>query len=179
MKTILAACIIILLTLPSAWACSCVGERISEKQQVAKAYAQASLIFTGRVTSVEKVTRVDTVHARSRHSGRDTVYNIPHSDVRYTFAVSRVWKGKPIGPTVVLVTAGPSSSCGVSYAVGSERLVYAHSVDEEDNHRGSTRKIPPYYSTGLCTRTKELRYTQRREIRQLGHLAKKAQSEAS
>lgn len=170
MKTLLLASVLFLVS-SRAWACSCVGERISEKAKIAKAQAQASLVFTGRVTSEELVEMADTAHVRSR-SGRDTVLTARQQFRKYTFAVIQQLKGQPVASSVVVFTAGPSSSCGVSYRVGAEFVVFAHVVDTASNARGAERKIAPYFVTGLCTRTKELRYSRAAELRQLKRLAR-------
>ncbi|MCC2548624.1 hypothetical protein LJY25_19405 [Hymenobacter sp. BT175] len=163
---------ILLFLLPDARACSCVTENIPQKQQIAKAYAQASLIFTGRVTAVEDVTSMDTTQLTSPATGRDTLLISRRQFRRYTFAVQRQLKGVAVGPTVMIVTDGPGSSCGVSYAVGSERLVYAYTVDMTQDLAGVVKKVAPYFVTGMCTRTQELRYTQAAELKQLRKLAK-------
>ena len=169
MKTIFLAWVL-LLNLSPAWACSCVEERISEKAKIAKARAQASLVFTGCVTAAEVVEMTDTAHLRAR-AGQDTVVTTRQQYRRYTFAVIRQLKGHSAATSVVVFTAGPGSSCGVSYRVGAELVVFAYMVDAADNLRGGTKKIPPYFVTGLCTRTKDLRSTKPAELRQLKRLA--------
>lgn len=170
MKTILLVWVL-LLNLCPAWACACVEERIPEKAKIAKAQAQAGLIFTGRVTSAEVVEMTDTAHLRVR-AGRDTVVTTRQQYRKYTFAVIRQLKGHSVATSVVVFTDGPGSSCGVSYRVGAEFVVFAYLVDTADNLRGATKKISPYLVTGLCTRTKELRSTKSAELRQLKRLAR-------
>ncbi len=173
MKNLLLAVLLLFLTSSAAQACSCVGEKLPQEQLVAKAHGQASLIFTGRVVSVEDVTITDTTHFRSPAAGADTVLISRRQARRYTFAVTETLKGTAGGPMVVVVTAGAGSSCGVSYAVGSERLVYAYTVDTTQDLTGVLKKIKPYFATGLCTRTQDLRATKASELRQLRQLARK------
>jgi hypothetical protein len=168
---ILLLILTLLLNGSGAWACSCISENIPEREKIAKAQAQASLIFTGRVVSEEMVELTDTVHLRTR-SGQDTVVTSRQQYRKYTFAVTERLKGQPTAATVAILTAGPGSSCGVSYRVGADFVVFAYAVDKVYTLRGVEKPIPPYFSTGMCTRTKELRYTQAAELRQLRQLAK-------
>ncbi len=162
----------LLLNGSGARACSCVGEKIPEKQKIAKARAQASLVFTGRVVAVAEVVETDTVHFRTR-AGADTVVTSQRQYRRYTFAVAQQLKGPPAGTTVAVRTDGPGSSCGVTYRVGADFVVFAYSVDSAYSLRGVARPVAPYFATGLCTRTKELRYTKAAELRQLRRLARR------
>ncbi|MDO7851456.1 hypothetical protein [Hymenobacter convexus] len=170
LKALLLTCVL-LLNLSSVWACSCVSENIPEKQKIAKAHAQAGLVFTGRLESVALVEKVDTLHLRSR-TGADTVVTLRQQFRQYTFAMTRQLKGSPAGATVVVQTDGPGSSCGVSYRVGADFVVFAYAIDTAYSPRGTVRPVTPYFITGLCTRTKELRYTKAAELRQLRRLAR-------
>lgn len=168
---LLLTCLLVLLS-GRGWACSCVTERISEKEQIAKDYSQAAAVFIGRIVRAEPIMRVDTAHFRSRHSGQDTVLTSRHNGVRYTFAISRLLKGSGVGPEVFVES--DNTSCGVTLAMGSERLMYAYSVNVESDLRGVLRRVDPYYFTDVCSRHQELRYTKAAELRQLRQLAKKA-----
>jgi hypothetical protein len=170
MKYLLLACFV-LFQLPAARACSCIEDRIPEKEKIAKAWAQAQLVFTGRVVAEELVEMTDTTHLRTR-TGQDTVITVRVQYRKYTFAVEQPLKGPASPATVVVFTAGPGSSCGVSYKVGAGYVVFAYTVATATNLRGVERKVAPYYLTGLCTRTKELRHTQQAELRQLRQLAR-------
>ena len=170
MKAFLFVCCL-LLSCANAWACSCIEDRISEKEKIAKARTQAQLVFTGRIVSEELIEAMDTTHLRTR-TGQDTVLTTRVQYHKYTFAVTESLKG-PAGPATVAVrTAGPGSSCGVYYKVGAEYVVFAYTVDTAQNLRGVERKVTPYYVTGMCTRTKELRATPATELQQLRRLAK-------
>ncbi|MFD2720520.1 hypothetical protein ACFST9_17500 [Hymenobacter monticola] len=171
MKAFLLACCL-LMNCANAWACSCIEARIPEKEKIAKAWTQAQLVFTGRVVSESLVEMTDTAHLRTR-TGRDTVITRRMQYRKYTFAVTQPLKGAAGPATIEVLTAGVGSSCGVFYKVGDEFVVFAYTVDTAQNLRGVERKITPYYSTGMCTRTKELRYTAAAELQQLRQLAKK------
>jgi hypothetical protein len=170
MKRLLLAALL-LTRISGAWACSCIEEKTSEKAKIAKAQTQAQLIFTGRVVAEELIEKTDTTHLRTR-TGQDTVLTLRVQYRQYTFAVEQPLKG-PTGPaTVAVLTAGPGSSCGVSYRVGAEYVVYAYAVDTAVNLRSVERKVMLYYLTGLCTRTKELRHTRAAELQQLRRAAR-------
>lgn len=164
----------LLLTVPAARACSCLATAAREQQQIATAYAQDALIFIGRVIKVETVVSVDTTHAggaapsQAGSSRRETY--------RYTFAISRLLKGRVTGRTVFIHTETSSSSCGVSLKINSRQLVHAFVVEQEQPRaQANATPAAPYYATSLCHRTKELKYAKRTELQQLYQLAKKSQ----
>lgn len=170
MKTLLLIWCL-LLSGGGAWACSCVNEKSPEKQKIAKAHAQAGLVFTGRVVAEALVEKTDTTHFRTR-SGADTVVTSRQQYLQYTFAITQQLKGQPVAAaTVAVLTARSGAACGISFQVGADVLVFAYSVDTAYSPRGTTKPVPPYFMTGLCTRSKELRYTEAAELRQLKQLA--------
>lgn len=171
MKNLLLVLAFILLRFSVAQACSCVGERISEKKKIAKAYKQDALIFTGRVLRADTRRAGDTLHGRSQFSGVDTVYTLRQATVRYTFAVSRLLKGPAGAATVTVSARTDGSACGKVFRLGTDYLVHAYLLDQEQSLSGNLKRIPPYFATGLCQRTKELRATRRAELRQLARLA--------
>jgi hypothetical protein len=118
---------------------------MSEKAKITKAHKQASLIFTGRVVSVKTVTTTDTTHYTLPNSGRDTLLVTRGQVLHYAFAIIQQLKGKPVDSTVVIVTLGSGTSCDVSYAVGSEQLVYAYTLDLEFTFGNPGRKVAPYF----------------------------------
>lgn len=174
MKTILLALSLLLFTWPAAWACSCVGERTSEKAQIARAYRNDDLILIGRVVSVEIITSPDTLHAKSHRTGQDTVYARGTQQHRYTLAVARVLKGTATGTTVLVTTAGSGAACGVTLKIGADYLLHAFVIDQETTMRGAMKPVLPYYSTSICHRTRELKYVRRGELRHLRRLAQSA-----
>ena len=174
MKTILLALTLLLFTWSAAWACSCVGESISEKAQIARAYQRDDLILIGRVVSVEIVTSPDTLHAKSHRTGRDTVYARGTNQHRYTLAVTQVLKGAITGTTVLVTTASSGAACGVTLKTGGDYLLHAFVIDHEATMRGVVKSVLPYYGTSICHRTRELKHVGRSELRQLRRLARSA-----
>ncbi|MBF9140925.1 hypothetical protein [Hymenobacter properus] len=161
----------LLLQFSGAWACSCVNAKLPEKQKIAKAHAQANLVFTGRVVAEALVEKTDTVHIRTR-TGADTVVTSSQQYRQFTFAVTQQFKGEPVAATVTVLTATMGASCGTSFRVGADVLIYAYRVDKAYGPRGTVHPVPPYFTTDLCTRNKELRDTQDAEVRQLQELAR-------
>jgi hypothetical protein len=169
MKFLLLA-FVLLFRLPAVWACSCVTERLPEAQKIAKARAQASLVFTGRVESTAVVTRTDSVHFRTR-AGADTLVISRQQYLQVTFTIREQLKGRPVAGTVAVLTAGSGAACGASFQVGTDYLVYAYRVEEAYSSRVGMYPVRPYFATDLCTRNKELRATSAAELRQLQELA--------
>lgn len=170
MKNILLTGFLLLVS-SASWACSCVEGRASEKDKIAREFGQAALVFVGRVIRAEPVRLTDTVHVRSHFSGQDTAIIYRSTALRHTFAVTQLFKGKEIGAEVIVIS--DNTSCGISLAVGTKRLMYAFLVNEEANLSGGVREITPYYATDVCSRHQELRFTRASELRQLRQLAKK------
>jgi hypothetical protein len=96
------------------YACSCM---VSPDPQTAM--AESAAVFAGRVVEV-----------------------VPGDPVRYTFEVTRLWKGVA-SATVQLFSAQSSASCGYEFAQGQEYLVFANLGE-----RG--------LETSLCSRTAPL-----------------------
>jgi hypothetical protein len=177
MRNFFLLSITLLLAYSRAWACSCVDDKLPENHKIAKSYAQSSVVFTGRVTKVEPFITTTVVRARSPHSGQDTTYTQRHESLRYTFAVSQLLKGEAVGPTVLVETESQSAACGVSFAVGSEQLVYGYTVAKQADTSQKVQNIPLRYATSLCSRHQELRNVKLSELRQLRQMARKASGE--
>jgi hypothetical protein len=91
--------------------------------------------------SLEKSTAV--------FAGKVTIMDIPNGivissadPVTVTFNVSRIWKG-PDHKTLVVTTAREGASCGYSFKIGEEYIVYAYGEDDE-------------LSANICSRTNSL-----------------------
>ncbi|MBD9478841.1 hypothetical protein [Pseudoxanthomonas sp. PXM02] len=129
MKFLIALLLLIIAGLPlHADACSCVppGTPAEEK-------AQSSLVFVGRVQSVEERTpRMDKgwVTALSdwfkgvfgNESASDEISDFPYKRVR--FAVSETFKGTPVRQQTVRTGMG-GGDCGYFFETGQEYVVYA------------------------------------------------------
>lgn len=80
-----------------AYACSCVRPPAPNQ-----ALANAAVVFSGRVTNIERV------------KGRLNV----------TFRVDKHWKGTP-GQSLTVQTSATTATCGYPFKVGQTYLVYA------------------------------------------------------
>ena len=179
MKNILLSVLSFLLAASSAWACSCVEDKnLSEEHKIANSYTRASLVIVGRVVKAEPVRVIDSVRTKSSFSGLDTIYTSAREQIRYTFAVSKLLKGKVAATSLVtIMSAAQSAACGVNFKTGMEYLVYAYTVDQSPGPGGTPQKTTPYYATGLCERHQELRAVKSAELRQLRRIARKASGE--
>ncbi|MDF2679104.1 MAG: hypothetical protein K0R47_294 [Brevibacillus sp.] len=117
----------LLFAIPSSvYACSCVSPG-----PVKEALAQAESVFAGKVTKIIE----PKPNAQGIISSADPV------DV--TFDVSISWKGVNT-KHVTIKTPLDSASCGFSFDVGKEYLVYSYTNGDND------------LETNICTRTQEL-----------------------
>lgn len=108
-----------------AAACMC-----SPPPEPLAALANAEAVFSGTV-----VGRRDPLEGAEIHSSMDPI--------DYVFATTNVWKGD-FGDTVVIRTARNGASCGYSFVIGEEYLVYA----------SRRRDDPELLGTSVCTRTR-------------------------
>jgi hypothetical protein len=118
----LRSCVAMLATVVTLWlapsaarACSCLPP-----PPPGEALGNALAVFEGRAA--------DVVEEERQH--------------RFSFEVSRVWKGD-VGPQTHVITASDSAACGRGYTLGETYLVYAY--------RGQDGGL----ADGLCTRTRE------------------------
>lgn len=144
-----------------AWACSCIVGNEPEAHKITKSFQQATVVFTGRVLKTENVPAAPATD----------VAMMPVARTRYTFAVKRLYKGEQVDSTVVLETSTQSATCGVSFVVGSEHLLYARTASP------AAAKGQPQYVISLCDRHQALRDVKSSELRQLRQMAYKASGE--
>lgn len=113
----LVACLLVILGGgPTAQACTC-----TEPPPPSEAFDGADAVFAGTVVGIEPV-------------GGDYL--------AVEFHISEVWKG-PVVATVIVGTPDSEATCGYSFMLDREELVYAYSWGDP-------------FETGLCTRTKPL-----------------------
>jgi hypothetical protein len=110
-----------------AWACSCALPSATPLE----ARDGGAAVFAGRVTNV---------------SIPDPNSYTPFRSVAVTVAVNQVWKGD-VGSTIVIGTSRDGASCGYTFVVGQEYLLYAFEYEDE-------------LVTGMCGRTRPLADTQ-------------------
>ncbi|AHJ99125.1 hypothetical protein [Hymenobacter swuensis] len=155
-----------------ALACSCVGGSGSEKQQIATAYQRDALVFVGRVVAVETVVTTDTLQVSDTGPLEQRTQMVRKESFRYTFTVSRKYKGLTTEDTVLVSSATQSASCGREFKAGAEYLLYGFQISEKASpYGGPATPIPPYFATSLCNRGQELKDVKRAELKQLKKLA--------
>jgi hypothetical protein len=171
-RRVLIIALYLFLHVSVAEACTCVSARTSEKQRIATAYRQEALIFVGRVLHVDTVATTDTVQVADRGPVEQRIRLIRREQLRYTFAVSRQFKGPQDSSTVQLYTETQSSMCGKQFTIGSEHLVYAYQVSlKASPYGGPPVPVPPYFATSICDRNQPISRVKRGELRYLARLA--------
>ncbi|RSK45990.1 hypothetical protein [Hymenobacter perfusus] len=173
MKSALLIALLLFVHSSVALACSCVSGSGSEKQQIATAYQRDALVFVGRVVAVETVVTTDTLQVSDTGPLAERTQLVRQESFRYTFAVSRKYKGLTTEDTVRVSSAMQSASCGREFRVGSAYLLYGFQISEKASPYGSpATSITPYFATSLCNRGQELKDVKRAELKQLKKLAK-------
>jgi ferredoxin-fold anticodon binding domain-containing protein len=110
-------------------ACTCAEFGGNTREKVEREYRDASVIFEGKVESIETRFMEDALGAFDRRV--------------VTLRILRVYKG-PNGKTVILRTGTSEADCGVDFQAGKTYLVYAY------------QDAAGQLSTNICTRTRRL-----------------------
>ena len=108
-----------------------------------RARKDAYAVFRGTVIRAD-TTALDTFNL-ARDPAQSPNLIIQAEEIRYTFAVDRIWKG-PRGREVVVMSYRVNSSCGRDYTLGTTYLVYANR-DREGIAKGQL-------STYSCSRVR-------------------------
>jgi len=111
---------VMLVTAPVALACSCAATPFAEQ------LGRSDVAFTG------------TAVAMADDAAGPTVSSV--DPVRWTFAVSRIYRGAP-GAHRVVTTARSDASCGAGFQVGREYLVLGSGDPVEANLCNGTREV--------------------------------------
>ncbi len=120
---VLIALVVLTADARCAWACSCALPSATPLE----ARDGGAAVFAGHVTNV---------------SIPDPNSYTPFRSVAVTVAVSQVWEGD-VGSTIVIGTSRDGASCGYTFVVGQEYLLYAFEYEGE-------------LVTGMCGRTRPL-----------------------
>jgi hypothetical protein len=107
---------------------------------VPRALNQADAVFAGRVIRADTLVRDTLFVARDRAATRPRV-------IRYTFRVSRSWKGEP-GDKVRVTDRNVWTTCDHEFEVGAKYLVYLD--------RDMLTNQPGEYATHGCDRAPRL-----------------------
>ncbi len=127
---------------PCAAMCPCVVppgvDRRSAPVMVPPARHLAAAVFLGRVIQIDTLAR-DSIWIPSDTAAYRRLHVLPRA-VRYTFEVSRTWKGSG-KPRMRVVSPDVSTSCGRAYELHSRYLVYA---ERERSKRWSDDQLMTY-----------------------------------
>ncbi|MEE9432149.1 MAG: hypothetical protein V3V16_13955 [Melioribacteraceae bacterium] len=160
-KSSILTFILILFSVGVVYPCSCLNTRIKE------GFKRSDLIFTGKVVDEKWESTTEKI------SGTDKTEE--YKRVTYTFHITEFIKGTESIKEVKITTSGMGESCGMTFNMGSEYLIYSY----ETEHRATpnlyliSEKVKPFYTTDLCTRTNELKNIKPKELKKLKRLAKR------
>ncbi len=110
----LALALSLLANVPSAFACKCA------QRAVAESVTEASAVFEGRVTQIEKILEEGATEAQK---------------IRVTLALVRVWKSLESTESVTVTTNSEPAACGFHFEQGHSYLVYASGEGESEGLR--------------------------------------------
>ncbi|RZS93858.1 hypothetical protein [Aquimarina brevivitae] len=132
----------------SLLACTC-SPKENLKASVTKHYDRADVVFTGEVIKIEDAQKTQ------RQSSMDVI--------RYTFKITKIFKGNTKEDTITVSSFRGSSACGYSFTKGKAYVVYSSYMSINNKQ---------FLQTDLCTRNQVLSSVQRKEIRLLRRKSK-------
>ena len=144
------------------YACSCI------KSSIKKGFNKSDLIFTGKVVDINEKFMKDSIPTEN-----GKFYVREYRRIEFKFKVSEFIKGKNETEFVTVATTGGGADCGNYFKLNTEHLVYSYETDIKLNSFDENAKTEPYFTTSICTRTKDLNRTKKSEIRKLKRLAKR------
>ena len=134
--------IALFLTSANAMSCSCIREHGNLEDQVAAAFASATIVVWAKAESTQD-------NSKSKLESSNNVQSIKSSDhfqkQRTTFVTIESLKGDPperFATEVVIVCC----VCGYRFTEGKEYLLYLHNGPNKEG----------YYHANICTRTKAM-----------------------
>jgi hypothetical protein len=83
----------------------------------------------------------------------------PNRLIRFTFKIQHLYKGQIKQATVSISTSGGGADCGYNFSDKGTYLIYSRQTDSLPNDfRENYRRVTPYWTTSICTRTKRNRF---------------------
>ncbi len=161
-KTLFLTFILLFLSSSVIYACSCIKSSIKE------GFNRSDLIFTGKVVDINEQIMKDSIPTEN-----GKFYVREYHRIEFKFKVLEFIKGKNEREFITVVTTGGGADCGNYFKLNTEHLVYSYKTDIKLNSFDESNKTEPYFTTSICTRTKTLKGTMKREIRKLKRLAKR------
>ncbi len=160
-KTIFITFLLLILSANRIFACSCI------KSNIKKEFDQSDLIFTGKVVAINERILIDSILVEN---GKFHIRE--YRQIDFKFKVEKLIKGQIKTEFIIISTTGGGTDCGNYFDLNSEHLVYSYASDIRLGSFDENAKTKPYFTTSLCTRTKKLERTKKREVRKLKRLAK-------
>ena len=146
-KCLAAAVVGVVFGVATAFGCSCVTIGESLNNQVANAYNQASVVFTGKVVALEyqKGISVENHDAFLKSRGQQPDYETQV----VKFEIDSWWKTE-LPPIFFLATdetkspdgTGSGSSCDYGFEIGKTYIVYAAGRGRETRNNACSRTGP-------------------------------------
>ena len=138
---------------------SCGCDEVSLK----KAYEKSDLIFTGEL--IKKEIKSEEIKAPK------IAQKQKYTRVIYTFKIEKLIKGKLQSKIVVI----QSKYNNINFVKGRKYLVYAYMSKYllTNNFYINGEKVPPFLATDNCTKSRELRFVEKKELKKLKKLAKR------
>ena len=146
------------------YSCSCLRTKIKE------GFKNSDLIFTGKVIEINEIKMIDSIPTPNE---KKKFYIRKYNRVEFKFQIIELIKGRLNSQSVIIATSGTDEDCGNYFELDTEHLVYSYQTDIRVNSWEENRKIDPYYTSDICTRTDYLKYIKSREIKKLRRLAKR------
>ena len=143
-----------------ALTCSCVEYLVNDVEQIKASYERAASVVIAQAVTVKNInpTTTDYVDFKGKPYS-ETTYDLQET----TFSVERSWKGTH-GAQLKTEISLQCCICGYSFEEGKQYLLYL-----------SLPEGSKYYSTSICSRTRELSESLDKELQILDdiHLTKK------
>ena len=163
-KSIILTIFVLIFSANKIYSCSCL------KSSIKYGFEHSDFIFTGKVVKINKGKVYDSIPS-STEKGKYYVREI--NRIEFVFKVEELIKGKKKSDFITIVTSGGEADCGNYFDLNSEHLIYSYETDLQVNALYENNKVDPYFSTDLCTRTKNLNRTKKSEINRLKRLNKR------
>jgi hypothetical protein len=156
-KGVLTVAIIILFTHLS-FACGCAEKTVKES------YQKSNLVFTGKLIKKELV--VKEIKAPKIEEVQS------YATYQYTFEILVMYKGKQAIKEVVLSSKYRNT---LNFKENNEYLVYAFNSNYllTSNFYLNGEKVPSFLAVDNCSRSKEIVYTDKKELKKLRKYSKR------
>ena len=152
-KTFFLSTILLFISVSQIYACSCAESSIK------KAFRNSDIIFTGKVVDINEKIMTDSIPLDNGE-----FYSREYKHVEFKFKIISLIKGEKLTEFITVTTSGNEAACGNYFDLHSEHLVYSYL----DNFNSES-----YLTTSICTRTKELNRTDKKEILKLKRLSRR------